>query len=248
VSDLGSLRPPAASQSAAYLTQAAEALTAAGDPLALWIDTPDYYTSSVLEPFQRIGTAMNRRLSLLRGSVLFSAFAAEAFANEFLSSVLSPADAEAADRLATPDKLLLGPRLAGLESSLDRGREPLQRIIQLNQVRNALVHPRPGGYAAYMQDLSESEEEQIGPKAVGKYLVAVAKVIVLLNPLRTPPGIIGEATLLAEFSNVVVKHVQDTGERIDQVPSQNASRPVDLIEEARRRRLTKARKEPQANL
>jgi hypothetical protein len=229
------------------LTQAAEALTSAGDSGVLWIELPDYYIGSIIEPLQRAATAANRRLSLLRNSVLFSALAAEAYANEFLWAVVSEADAESADRLATADKLLLGPRLAGLSTPLDRAHDPLQAIIRLCKARNALVHPKPSGYAAYIRDLTDSEEEAIGPKAAARYLVAVARTIVVLDPMRPRPSLIGEAMLLATYPQVVCEHVRRTGELIGTVPKIDAPRPVDLLEQTRRRHAKAMRREQQGN-
>jgi len=231
----GSRPLPRASQSSAFITQAADALTDACNPRALWIDAPEFYDGSLLKPAQRGLTARNRRLTFLRSSVLFSALAAEAYANEFLTAVLANADADAADRLTTPDKLLLGPRLAGLDGPLDRGSQPLQTITQLFRVRNALVHPRRDGPSAYVHNLTEQDREQIGPRAAGRYLLGVAETIVLLDPLRPRRGIIGEASYLAKHPQVVHEHLAILGDDIAAVPKEDGEVPVNLIEQARRR-------------
>jgi hypothetical protein len=216
-------------------------LTDASNPRVLWVDAPEYYGGSRLEHAQRTLTAHNRRLTLLRSSVLFSALAAEAYANEFLAAVLTGSDIASADRLATPDKLLLGPRLAGAEPPLARGEEPFQTITRLFRVRNALVHPRPDGVSAYVEDLDERDKAQIGPRASGDYLLAVAQAIVLLNPLRRRPGVIGGATYLARHPDVVAEHLGLLGDEIASVPKEDDPIPVGLIEQARRRAMVRGR-------
>jgi hypothetical protein len=197
---------------------------------------------SIFVPLQHRIDAGTRRLRVLRSSVLYSALAAEAFANEFLNDVLNPADAEAVDRLPTPEKLLLGPRMASIPSPLSRGSEPAQTISKLFAVRNALVHPRPTGYSTLIQDVEERDERDLGPKAAGRYLLKVAEVIVLLNPLRTEPALIGEATILNECPHVVRRFIDSTGDRITTVVSDAAALPLGLVEAASRHAAKRARR------
>lgn len=53
---------------------------------------------------------------------------------------LSAAETAAVDRLSTPDKLLLAPRLAGKPDALQRSAAPHQDIVELFKTRNVLVH------------------------------------------------------------------------------------------------------------
>jgi hypothetical protein len=68
-------------------------------------------------------------------------------------------------------------RLVGVEPPLERGRLPLQRLFALFEVRNALVHPRRSGtsISAYSHNVTEQDQELIGPKAAASYIVAVAE-------------------------------------------------------------------------
>lgn len=105
-------------------------LTNASSSDSLYSELPSYYgDDSLLGPLQRDLAAQNRRLAFLRNTVLFAALASEAFANEFLASVLAPADADALDRLEPSEKLLMATRIAGIETELDRGKEPLQGLV-----------------------------------------------------------------------------------------------------------------------
>lgn len=232
-------RLPRSSQSGAYFEQSADALTQAGSPNSLWVDAPEYYNGSLLEGAQRRMTASNRRIGFLRSSVLFSALAAEAYANEFLAETLTTKDADAADRLATPDKLLLGPNLAGLLSPLERGCEPFQSIAQLFSVRNQLVHPRRDGPSAWVMDITDDDERHFGPVSAGKFFVAVAKTIIALDELLPRGSRAGHAKYVTRCPQAVDEHVKAIGKTILDVPAENASEPVHLMEQARRRAMKK---------
>ena len=70
------------------------------------------------------------------------------------------------DNLSPADKVETAVRLAtGDDTILDRGREPMQTVVQLIKIRNRLVHPKPSnGLAAWTQAVEESDEK--GPLAV----------------------------------------------------------------------------------
>jgi len=227
------------------LNQALEALTAASSAPALYAEIADYYHGSVLESAQRRLSAMNRRLSFLRSAVLFAALSAEAYANEFLEAALPPRDAEALDRLVTPEKLLIGSRLIGVEPPLDRGRPPFQRIFALFTVRNALVHPRRSGarsISAYSHNVTEQDKEMVGPKAAAGYIVAVAELTVRLEPYRPGLSIIGEATTIVEHRAVLDAHRKVLGDEILVVPDPEDAAPVPLLVQMQRRAAKRARR------
>jgi hypothetical protein len=131
-----------------YLLRALEEFHRSANPPDLWVPVDAFHGNSMLEGAQAGLTARNRRLHFLRSTVLFAALAAEAFANELLDELLAPADADALDRLPTPEKLLLGPRTATGSSPLERGAQPIQGIVTLFKTGNRLVHPRPRGVLA----------------------------------------------------------------------------------------------------
>lgn len=187
----------------------------------------------MLEASQVVLTAYNRRLSFLRNTVLFSALAAEAYANEFLSEILSTASAHAVDRLRTPDKLLLGPALAGLVSPLTRGQEPHQELVRISNVRNKLVHPRLSGPSAYAHNVNDDDHADIGPTSAANALYAVAVAITLLDPLTSGPHIIGPAPLIAGWRVTLDAYVAILGDEILALPDKDAPAPVHLLEQMR---------------
>jgi hypothetical protein len=87
--------------------------------------------------------AEGRRVTYCRRALLFAAFAAEAYANDFLWEKWTGQDRDALQKLSTVDKYAILPALAGATGILDRGREPLQRIKWLFDRRNELVHAAP---------------------------------------------------------------------------------------------------------
>ena len=128
-------------------------------------------------------TAMNRHLHFLRSTLLFAALSAEAFANELLDELLSSADVTAIDRLPTPEKLLIGTRVAAGTSPLSRGAQPMQGLVELFKTRNRLVHPRPaGGVAAWVRDVRPSDEDAIGPVAARRAILS----LLLMPSSRVP--------------------------------------------------------------
>lgn len=223
-------------QSGGYFEEAVEALRSAGDPRILWRAVGDHYKGSILEPHQRAGDAAQRRLWQLRSSVLFSALAAEAYANEILAELVAPADAQALDRLPTVEKLLLGPRVAGLESPLDRSREPIQTIRQLFKTRDLLVHPRKGSPAAFWRYVTDTDEDLIGPRPAGRFVVAVARMMASLDPLRPPPPVIFQpGRLIGKHPHVLDRHLKDLGPTLHAVPPEAGDSPVSLATLASRR-------------
>ena len=211
-------------------------LTNASSSDSLYSELPSYYgDDSLLGPLQRDLAAQNRRLAFLRNTVLFAALASEAFANEFLASVLAPADADALDRLEPSEKLLMATRIAGIETELDRGKEPLQGLVKLQRTRNALVHPRPDGVGAYIQDLTESDTERVGPRAATAAVVTVATVISSLEPHTPRPHLQGQARQIAEHHMVLEQYVEIVGDAIVAIPALNQDAPVHLMDQVRAR-------------
>jgi hypothetical protein len=108
-----------------YLAKALDEFHRAGNAPDLWVPVDAMYRDSIFEGPQASLTARNRRLHFLRATVLFSALAAEAFANELLDELLSAADAAALDKLPTPEKLIFTTRAATGTSPLARGAQPM---------------------------------------------------------------------------------------------------------------------------
>ena len=110
------------------------------------------------------------RVTYSRRALLFAAFSAEAYANDFLYGEWSGQDRKGLQMLSTVDKYALLPGFAGRKSVLDRGRDPLQQIKWLFDRRNELVHAKPHED----KDLTW-EPENHNPAAAAASIVAVAE-------------------------------------------------------------------------
>jgi hypothetical protein len=179
---------------------------------------------SLLEGAQAVGTAKDRRLRFLRGTVLFAALAIEAFANELLAELLSPRDFDAVDRLEVPDKLLIGTRLASGHSPLSRGAQPLQDVATVVKTRNRLVHAKPqNGIAAWIRDVEAADEEAVGPGAALRAILRVAETVAVCTELREYPNLHGGvAKTILNHRQMLVRHNSHAGPKIADVPAKDA--------------------------
>lgn len=131
----------------AYLTQAVDALRDSLSSDTLYASSFRAASSDERARewiYLATGTAHHRRTTFVQTAMLFSAFAAEAYANEFLREHY-PIGQErmAVDGWKTVDKFVLAPRLALGATVFEREHEPIQTIARLFKRRNALVHPKP---------------------------------------------------------------------------------------------------------
>lgn len=110
------------------------------------------------------------RITYSRRALLFAAFSAEAYANDFLFKEWSGKDRDALQTLSTVNKYALLPNFAGRTNVLDRGCDPLQRIKWLFDRRNELVHAKPHED----KDLTW-EPENHNPAAAAESIIAVAE-------------------------------------------------------------------------
>jgi hypothetical protein len=108
------------------------------------------------------------RVSYSRRALLFAAFAAEAYANDFLYERWEGQDRDALRRLPTVDKYVLLSQLAGRSVPLTHGAEPIQTLKGLFQRRDELVHAAPRG-----EDLTYHPENH-NPSEAARCIVAVA--------------------------------------------------------------------------
>jgi hypothetical protein len=111
--------------------------------------------------------AQSHRVSYSRRALLFAAFAAEAYANDFLHERWDGQDREALERLSPINKYVLLSQLAG-RPPLTRDAEPIQTLKWLFQRRDELVHATPRG-----PDLTYHPANH-NPQAAAKCIVAVA--------------------------------------------------------------------------
>lgn len=168
--------------------------------------------------------AEGKRVTYSRRALLFAAFAAEAYANDFLYETWNGKNREALERLSTVDKYALLPTLAGAPAALDRDREPLQTVRWLFQRRDELVHAKPQS-----RDLTYDAENH-NPRAAARCIVAVADAAAALSG-EVPRGsllsyVLAERAALLEYGKRAAARVP----RIHDAPS-----PIDLLSEARRR-------------
>jgi hypothetical protein len=230
----------APSTAGVYLEQALDALRDSSSADALYGEVdPWHRDASILGSAQHKLDAANRRLRFLRASVLFAAIAAEAYANEFVAATLTSADAGAIDRLSTVDKLLLAPRLAGLASPFDRGREPIQGLTRLFRARNTLVHPRPGQTGAYVHHLTDDDRRVFGPSAAIGYIEATAHAAILLHPLRPDRPFAAPASRVWEERAVLREHIAILGDDLTELPAPHSEPIASLMNQMHERAIAR---------
>jgi hypothetical protein len=169
-----------------YLVEAAEFLRRSSGPetfdpkaatVARQLESTPHDSETValrrsLEAFQVM--AAIERVGLSRTSMLHSAFAAEAAANEFIANKCSSSDRDAIDRLSTPDKFSIAPRLALGRDLFPRDTEPMTSIREMFVRRNELVHPKPGvGHPKSPYALAA--DPTFSPKVAARFLLATSR-------------------------------------------------------------------------
>lgn len=181
----GIARPAPATLAASHLAQALDAFDDACSPEAVFAPRKIW----PLQPSDPIGS--RRTLSeitqrnLCLTAVLFTAFAAEAFVNNFLDvhnlkSQVSATKFRTLDRGSTVHKYVEGVALA-YEPLFGPDDEVVPSISELFDVRNTLVHARPGvgPPLAYMPD--PTWRSMYPPTKVAQWLVAVAGAAELME-------------------------------------------------------------------
>jgi hypothetical protein len=166
-----------------YLGQALDALNDAGDPRRLYPDEAFLPERTIAHEALARYLGSTARVDASRTSVLFSALACEAYANRFIALSFGKRDREALDRLPTPDKLLIAPRLASGSALFSVGTEPLQSILRLFQLRNLLVHPKARKVRVQKGTMRAGHEDYT-PATAARYVVAVATVARELDRTR----------------------------------------------------------------
>lgn len=168
-----------------YLATAYEALSDAHDPIVVYKglseadDRPSPGFHSVIA---------GRQLVPLRVCIVFTAFACEAAANEFLAARLLPTSPvfKMLDRRDTIEKLHAGTEIVLGAPLFDPGREPLQSVRELFRVRNDLVHARPHNPENRGMYRASGALADLGPTRAGRFVVAAAQVMVDLGQHFSP--------------------------------------------------------------
>jgi hypothetical protein len=220
------IKLPPGSQAEMYLSRAVEEFHRASNPPDLWTEPDPFLADSfVFSGAQALMTAQNNRLQALRTSVLFAAITVEAFANEFANEALGSKTAEMIDNLSPADKIETAVRLAtGDDTILDRGREPMQTVVQLIKIRNRLVHPKPSnGLAAWTQAVEESDETAFGPQAAERAILQAGNLIVLCVPHMPHPNLRGGlAKMIVQNEDLLTTHRESVGPGIRDLPGKDA--------------------------
>lgn len=192
----------------------------------------EFHSDTIFKGAQEVLTAKNRRLQLLRTSMLFSAIAAEAFANEFVDDTLGRNMAGTLDKLSTVDKLIVGAQLvAGNASPLDKGRQPMQDIAGLATTRDRLVHPKEkGGIAAWTQHVTQDDENRVGAAAAERAILAVVDLVVVCNPLQKHPNLHGGAAKRISMERKLLSaHGKKVGTLLGDLPSKEEAGTLPLF-------------------
>ena len=177
----GVFRPrPPRSLSGAYLRQAVEALGDAGNPVALYRRWRDRWPTNRVLELGVINAAHMEHVAMCRTAVLFAALAAESYVNEFLAVHLSDEDFAECERQPTVEKYEKYTAVAYGEPLFIRGRGPLETLDELFEVRNRLVHPKPGFGAATLLEPSDEFRRLFAPDKTASYIVTVGGVASVL--------------------------------------------------------------------
>ena len=217
-----------------YLTEAVDALRSACSPAAL-------YDSLILAAAPRAteeswfllaaNQALERRVRFSRNAMLFSAFAAEAYINEFITQHSAGQDLAILDRLATVEKYVFAPRLLLGRSLFPRDQEPLQSLRALFRQRDVLVHPKPEkGVPEAVRAESRVEayaaDPMYNPSRAAGFLVAVAEAAtVIVREGELGNGVDPHAQTVADGREDLLRSAAHATERLPRPDDLGVSDP-----------------------
>jgi hypothetical protein len=200
-------------------------LHAAGNPAVLFRGhrkpPPEGATEEEVREREAMAFMLARRRHVIhcRNAVLFAAFAAESYVNEFLAVFLTGQDRKAVDRMSPVNKYVLGTKLAAGEALFKRDEPPIPDLAALFKLRDKLVHPKSGfGPAPFAKPWGEFEENFPPPK-VAKLIVAVAGAAAILIKRAYPEDVDVWADVISRGKDAIVAY----GERAANVPGQYAA-------------------------
>jgi hypothetical protein len=169
----GAVRPERRrSLSSGYLRQAVDALSEAGDPSVLyrhWRDRPP-----TTEPLITMvaDAAREAHVTFCRTAVLFAALAAEAYVNEFLAVHMDDEEFARRERAPTVEKYKKWTKRAYGQTIFATDREPIPELVELFQVRDRLVHPKPGFGDGGLFEPSVEFRALFAPPRAARFIVA----------------------------------------------------------------------------
>jgi hypothetical protein len=210
-----------------YLHEALEALLEVGDSAVLYAGTTEPEGDRVREAFVR-ATVEARRISACRRSVLYAAFAAEAFINSFIAATLRKRDRKLIDRNRTTQKYILGPRLALPNTDLTEleERDELAIIDRLFTLRNRLVHPRPRELEEIKTRAAKWRFDEYVPSKAAEYVTAVGSEAYTLGQFHDAVPISTTAYLVVLGKEKILEF----GQAADAVPERGTAAALTMNE------------------
>lgn len=170
--------------------------------------------------------AEGRRMAYSRRALLFAAFAAEAYVNDFLyEHVQEEPDRKALVMMPTVEKYILLPKLLRGEELFSRNRAPWNTLKWLFSRRDELVHAKPSNRLR----LAGEDPDVHNPRKASEAILAVADSAIRFDP--DPDSV--AATVHHERGTFLAfgKSATATLPSVDDPPA-----PFDLFGEARRAR------------
>jgi hypothetical protein len=196
-----------------YLGQASEALRAAESPEALYRDhfgRRDRWARAIARML-----ALGNRLEYSRTSILFSAVAAEAYVNHFITQEFGAKDAEGLDRLRTVDKYLFAPRLVFGREVFRRDRQPIQRLTELFALRNELMHPKSAvPVKRENRWIDQDAYERFNPETAAKFLISVAEASLELMTQRSVDDADFTALMIFGAKNLILRYGREAKSKL----------------------------------
>lgn len=159
-----------------YLEDAVTALHRAGSPLVLYAKWQPNPPTLPQAQGMMILWAQDERFRLARTSVLFSAFAAEAYVNEFLAFKLAPERMAEIDRTGIESKFTRGVQEAHGAPLFPHDGRAMSILRELVAIRNKLAHPQPnyGPPETLLRPWDPAFTEDFFLPTVAKYATAVS--------------------------------------------------------------------------
>jgi hypothetical protein len=173
-----------------YLQAALDALEGAGDPRMLYSDSMRKDPPKGNAMGIALVLARRKSLQLRLQVVLYTAFAAEAYVNEFLAVTLKghpKKDQAAIDRFSTLNKYVFGTHLALGEPLFQRHDPWIKTLTELFDLRDELVHPRPGFGPSGLTKPKGGFEKRFEPQPITTYLVIVAALATVMGKRAKGP-------------------------------------------------------------
>lgn len=196
-----------------HLEEALNYLQATGDPPRLYgtqHPTPaDATAEAILTAF-----AYERRRKHARNGVLFAAFAAEAYINEFTAALLSGKNQKALDRVSPVDRYILATGYIDSAKPLFRRDDGIIPVLaDLFVLRNKLVHPKPGyGPRRFQEEATDFDSTFNAAKLVRFVIIVAAAARVLVTKAYGKDALDYPAAFIWSGSRVLLDYVERTSD------------------------------------